>query len=272
MESNAMWLELNRKFKDEALYSGKIWIDGTMFREVKQSLNQRGLKSNVVVNAETQNFELVPDGRGNQFNLLRSISAQQTLNAAGRDFILQSTIQYSGYLINAPQFSDALAAEHNSQDPMFRDTDNGLRELKKRGNERVLVENSSKRIMSIVGGAIYEGTFDFPIPIAGISIADFDYRHTGAQLSTFFAGPILATDLSKQYATKYRLAADLALSALPGDNRIYCFAIPTPDCSGQPKYGKHCTGDLDLGARRRRARLLAGNHSSQPDRVIVSGL
>jgi hypothetical protein len=222
------------KVQDEALYSGKIWIDGVTFREVKQSLNQRGLKSNVVVNSETQNFDLVSDGKGNQFNLLRSITAQQTLNAAGRDFILQRTIQYSGYLINAPQFSDALAAEHNSQDPMYRDTDNGLRELKKHGSERVLVENSSKRIMSIVAGAFYEGTFDFPIPIAGISIADFDYRHTGAQLSTFFAGPILATDLSKQYATKYRLAADLALSALPGDNRIYCFAIPAPDCKGQP--------------------------------------
>ncbi len=223
------------KVQDEALYSGKIWIDGTTFREVKQSLNQRGLKSNVVVNAETQNFDLVPDGKGNQFNLLRSITAQQTLNAAGRDFILQRTVQYSGYLINSPQFSDALAAAHSSQDPMYRDTDNGLRELKKRGNERILIENTSKRITSIVGGAFYEGTFDFPIPIAGISIADFDYRHTGAQLSTFFAGPILATDLSKQYATKYRLAADLALSVLPGDNRIYCFSIPTPDCKGQPK-------------------------------------
>ena len=68
---------------------------------------------------------------------------------------------------------------------------------------------------------MYEGTFNFPIPIAGISMADFDFRHTGAQLSTFFAGPILATDLSKQYATKYRLAADLALSALPGEDRVY---------------------------------------------------
>jgi hypothetical protein len=75
--------------------------------------------------------------------------------------------------------------------------------------------------MSIVGGGMYEGTFNFPIPFAGISIADFDYRHTGAQLSTFFAGPILATDLSKQYGTRYRLAGDLALSALPGENRIY---------------------------------------------------
>jgi len=209
------------KILDEALYSGKVWIDGTTFREVKQTLSQRGVKSNVVVNVETQEFELVSDGKGNQYNLPRSISAQQTLNAAGRDFLLQRSMQFSEYAINTPQFAGALEAEHDSDDPMYRDTDHGLRVLKKQGSERVVQENSTTRIRSLVSGAMYEGTFNFPIPFLGISIADFDYRHTGAQLSTFFAGPILATDLSKQYRTKYRLAAELALSALPGENRVY---------------------------------------------------
>jgi len=207
--------------QDEALYSGKIWIDATTFREVRQTLSQRGMHSNLTVNVETQNFELMPDGQGHQFNLLRSISAQQSLNAAGRDFLLQRTMQFSDYAINTPQFSSALEAEHNSNDPMYRDTDHGLRVLKKQGNERVVQEISDKRIRSLVSGAMYEGTFNFPIPFLGISIADFDYRHTGAQMSLFFAGPILDVDLSKQYKGKYRLAADLALSALPGENRIY---------------------------------------------------
>jgi hypothetical protein len=209
------------KIEDAHLYSGKIWIDGTTFREVRQTLSQRGDKSNIVVNVETQNFELVPDGKGNSFNLLRSINAQQTLNAAGRDFLLQRAVDFSRYEINTPQFSSALTAAHNSNDPMFRDTAEGLRTLKKQGNERVLVQNTQKRITSLVGGAMYEGTFNFPIPIAGISISDFDFRHTGAQLSTFFAGPILANNLSKQYGKKYRLSTDLALSALPGEDRIY---------------------------------------------------
>ena len=209
------------KIQDVTLYSGKIWIDGTTFREVKQVLSQRGDKSNIVANIETQNYELVPDGKGNQFNLLHSISEQQTLNAAGRDFLLQRTIQFSDYEINTSQFSSSLTAEHNSQDPMYRDTDHGLRTLKKEGNERVLVEDTRKRIESIVGGAMYEGTFNFPIPIAGLTLSDFDYRHTGAQLSTFFAGVLLATDLSKQFGNKYRLSGDLALSAVPGEDRLY---------------------------------------------------
>jgi len=209
------------KVRDEALYSGKIWIDGTTFREVKQYLSQRGAKSNVLVNVETQNFELVRDDKGNQYNLLRSISAQQLLNAAGRDFVLQRTVQFSDYVINTPQFSGALAAEHSSDDPMLRDTDQGLRSLAKKGSERVLVDKSTKRIESLIAGAMYGGTFNFPIPFLGISIADFDFHHTGAQLSTFFAGPILISDLSKQYRPKFRLALDLALNGLPGENRLY---------------------------------------------------
>ncbi|HEV2618986.1 MAG TPA: hypothetical protein VGU23_03495, partial [Acidobacteriaceae bacterium] len=209
------------KVDDVALYTGKIWIDGTTFREVRQTLSQHGDKSNIVANIETQNYELVPDGKGNQFNLLHSISEQQTLNAAGRDFLLQRTIQFSDYEINTAQFSNALTSERNSQDPMYRDTDHGLLTLKKEGNERIVVADPKKRIESIVGGAMYEGTFNFPIPIAGVTLSDFDYRHTGAQLSTFYAGVLLATDLSKQFGNKYRLSGDLALSAVPGEDRLY---------------------------------------------------
>jgi hypothetical protein len=209
------------KVQDEALYSGKIWIDGKTFREVKQYLTQRGIKSNVLVNVETQNYELVRNEKGNQFNLLRSISAQQLLNAAGRDFVLQRTVQFSDYVINAPQFSSALAAEHSSNDPMYRDTDQGLRPLRKKSGERVLVEQNAKRVKALVSGLMYGGTFNFPIPFLGFSTVDFDYHHTGAQLSTFFAGPILISDLSKQFRPKFRLAVDLALTGVPGENRIY---------------------------------------------------
>ena len=103
---------------------------------------------------------------------------------------------------------------------------------------------------------MYGGTFNYPIPFAGISIADFDFRNTGAQLSTFFAGPILVSDLSKQYRPKFRLAWDLALSGLPGENRLY---------SGNTELK---AGDVwAWGGDYRTAGLLAGHHSSQPDGV-----
>ena len=209
------------KGENEALYSGKIWIDGTSFRQVKEYLRQRGVNSNVLVNVETQNYELFRDGNGNEFNLLRSVYAQQLLNAAGRDFVLQRTVQFSDYVINSAGFSEALAAEHSSRDPMFRDTDQGLRSLRVKNGERVVMEQNAKRIKSVVGGAMYGGTFNFPIPFLGTSTVNFDFHNTGAQLSTFFAGPILISDLSKQFRPKFRVALDLALSGLPGQNRIY---------------------------------------------------
>lgn len=214
-------VSIEPKVRDETLYSGKVWIDGTSFREVKEILSERGSKSNVFVDVETQNFELVSDGKGNQFNLLRSITAQQLLNAAGRDFVLQRTLKFSSYNINTPQFDQTLTAEHKSDDPMYGETDEGLRALRRKGEDRVLVETNQKRIRSFVMGAMYEGTFNFPIPIFGVSMADFNFRNSGAQLSTFFAGPLVASDLSKQYGTKWRLATDVALSAIPGENRVY---------------------------------------------------
>ncbi len=208
------------------------------------------------MNTETQNFELVRDGKGNQFNLLRSISAQQLLNAAGRDFVVQRTVQFSDYVINTPEFSGTLAAEHSSDDPMFRDTDQGLRSLRKKDGDRVLVEKSVKRVEALIAGAMYGGTFNFPIPFLGISIADFDFHHTGAQLSTFFAGPILVSDLSKQYRPKFRLALDLSLNGLPGENRIYSNNTELTQGRG-----------MDMGANRRTAGLLASHHASQRDGV-----
>jgi hypothetical protein len=130
-------------------------------------------------------------------------------------------VQFSDYVINSPNFSGTLAAEHGSDDPMYRDTDQGLRSLQKKSGVRVLVDQSVKRINALVAGVMYGGTFNFPIPFLGISKVDFDFHRTGAQLSTFFAGPILISDLSKQFRPKFRLALDLSLNGLPGQNRIY---------------------------------------------------
>jgi hypothetical protein len=209
------------RIQGELLYSGKVWIDGETFRQVRQYLRQRGRNSNVVSNVESQNFELVSDGKGNAFNLLKSITAQQVINAAGRDFVLQKTYQFSGYIINSPEFGTALNLAHNSDKPMFRDTETGLRALRKNGAERVVDSSTGNKVKSIVGGTLYEGSYNFPIPILGLSVSDFNYRNTGAQLSVFFAGPILVADLSKQYGTGFRLGVDLAVSALPGNNRVY---------------------------------------------------
>jgi hypothetical protein len=208
------------KEQNETLYSGTIWIEGTKFRQIKMELRQKGAGSNAIANVETQNYALVSDGRGNEINLLKSIYAQQTLNAAGRNYIVERTYDFSDYAINPGDFESSLAAARLSDSQIYRDTDTGLQVLRKEGNQRVLVPRKTG-VRSLVAGALYEGSYNFPIPLAGLSLVDFNFRGTGSQLSVFFAGPILAADLSKQWKSRFRVGLDVALSALPGNNRIF---------------------------------------------------
>jgi hypothetical protein len=187
---------------------------------MKMELRQRGTDSNSIANVETQNFSLVPDGAGNEINLIKSIYAQQTLNAAGRNFIVERTYAFTGYAINGSGFDASLAQARLSNNTIYRDTETGLQVLRKEGDRRVLVPRKSS-IRSVLAGAMYDGSYSFPIPLFGLGLTDFNYKKTGAQLNVLFAGPFLAGVLSKQYQGGIRLAVDLALSALPGNNRVY---------------------------------------------------
>jgi hypothetical protein len=207
--------------QDETLYSGKVWIDGVTFRQVRLALQQRGgSASNVVSHAETQEFQLVTS-EGRQYNLFRAIAIQQVVNAAGRSLLLEKRYQFGDYAINAEGFEAEKAAARASASAMFQDTPDGLRSLKKVGDGRAIETVNTTRVRSLITGLFYEASYSVPIPMAGLSVADFNYRKTGTQVSLFFAGPILALNVSKQRTPRLRVGLDLALSALPSNNRRY---------------------------------------------------
>ncbi|MBE3097946.1 MAG: hypothetical protein IMZ44_12575, partial [Planctomycetes bacterium] len=51
----------------ELLYSGRMWIDGVTFRQVRMRLEQRAGKNNVAAHVETQDFTPVRDAAGREF-------------------------------------------------------------------------------------------------------------------------------------------------------------------------------------------------------------
>jgi len=104
---------------------------------------------------------------------------------------------------------------------MFRDTPDGLRTLRRKDGERVLDAAPSKRVRSVIAGTNYDGSYSFPVPLAGISWVDFDFRGTGSQLSAVFAGLFLGGNLSAQRGPKLRTSVETFLSALPTTDRIY---------------------------------------------------
>ncbi len=207
----------------ETLYNGKVWIDGIDFRQVRLRLEQRDGKNNVASHVETQEFEQVKDPQGRAFSLVRSIYAEDSVNLAGRSITVEKRYLFGEYTINASDFASRLSATRASDDPMFRDTEEGLRALRKKdGGERAVEPMGGKRILALLGGVLYDGSYSFPIPLAGASWVDFDWRKTGMQLSAFFAGPIFVANLSRQVNKSVRWGVDLSLIALP--NTYYEYA------------------------------------------------
>jgi hypothetical protein len=205
---------------DALLFTGKVWIDGQSFRQVRMQLQQSGGRSSILSQVETQDYHLVAGDDGRQFNLLRSITAQQLVSAAGRSMLVERSYTFSGYRINSPDFEAARREAMESDKRMYRDTNEGLRVLRSQGGTRV-VEPKKNRVKSLVGGVLYEGTYDIPIPLAGLSLVDYAFRGPGSELSVFFAGPILAANLTRHVGDRFRFGMDLALSALPQRNRVY---------------------------------------------------
>ena len=200
----------------ETLYSGKVWVDGLDFRQVRLKLEQRDGKNNIAAHVETQEFEIVKDATGRPFNLVRSIYAEDSLNLAGRSITVEKRYLFGEYSVNTGDFAERLGAARASSDPMFRNTDEGLRALRKNpAGERVVDPVGKTRVTALLGGLIYDASHKFPIPLAGVSWVDFDWHKTGLQLSAFFAGPIFLANLSRQVNKNFRWGVDLSLIALP---------------------------------------------------------
>ena len=199
----------------ESLYSGKVWIDGVDFRQVRLRLEQRDGRNNVAAHVETQEFGRVKDDQGREFTLVRSIDAEDTVNIAGRSVTLEKRYRFGLYAVNTAGFPARLAEVRAGTDPMFRDTEDGLRGLRRQGTELVVEPTAGKVIKAALGGVLYDGGRSYPVPLAGISWVDFDFRKSDNQLSAFFAGPLFIADLSHQVNKSFRWGVDLSLSALP---------------------------------------------------------
>ena len=114
---------------------------------------------------------------------LAGIEAEQLLNLAGRNLMLEKTYQFSDYVVNGEHFEAAVLAARDSDSHMYRDTDTGIRHLRKKDGERVLDPERQTRMKSLLTGVIYDGGFEFPVPMFGFSLLDFDFRDRGSQLS-----------------------------------------------------------------------------------------
>ncbi|MCX6572340.1 MAG: hypothetical protein NT006_13135 [Candidatus Aminicenantes bacterium] len=206
----------------ERLYSGRIWIDADIFRRARMLLVQDRSSGSIVGQTEQQFYEQVTGKDGGSWDLLVRSDVRQKMLAAGREFLLERQYRFSDFSCNSPDYDASLQSAFRGDQPMLTETAAGLRELAKdKSGERRIRENPGTQVWSLITGLIYDGTFGFPIPMAGLSAIDGDFLHSRGQMSTFWAGPILALNYSRKGASSLTWGADLYLSALPRRDRVF---------------------------------------------------
>src|SRR6202022_4323094 len=71
---------------------------------------------------------------------------------------------------------------------MFRDTDQGLRNLVKRGDQRAVEENPATAFKALAVGGLGDPSFDFPPPILGFNYLDLHFLKKDTQVALLFGG------------------------------------------------------------------------------------
>ena len=186
-----------------SLYRGTVWVDREIHARVKTRATQVGLEGSVLAAEETR-FYVPLDHNGLQsewtaesFVLPVRISGQQTFSILSATLPVEVETEITDIRINGEGFERNRAAALASDATMLRDTDDGLRYLKKgeTGERFVETEFDSDRLF-LVGGVFWDESVDYPLPLAGVNYLDLDFKGTGAQIDVFFAGAFLASGIA----------------------------------------------------------------------------
>jgi hypothetical protein len=186
-----------------SLYRGTVWVDREIHARVRTRATQVGLEGSVLAAEETR-FYVPVDSSGLQsewaaasFVLPVRISGQQTFSILSATLPVEVETEITDIRINGEGFDHNRDAALASDATMLRDTDDGLRYLKKgeTGERHVEAEFDSDRLF-LVGGVFWDESVDYPLPLAGVNYLDLDFKGTGSQVDVFFAGAFLAAGIA----------------------------------------------------------------------------
>jgi len=186
-----------------SLYRGTVWVDREVYARVRTRATQVGLEGSVLAAEETR-FYVPLDSSGLQsgwsaesFVLPVRISGQQTFSILSATLPVEVETEITDIRINGENFDCNREAALASDATMLRDTDDGLRYLKKgeTGERYIETEFDSDRLF-LVGGVFWDESVDYPLPLAGVNYLDLDFKGTGAQVDVFFAGAFLAAGIA----------------------------------------------------------------------------
>jgi hypothetical protein len=173
-----------------ALYRGTVWIDRKTYVKLKIQAVETQLSGSVVSNDETQLFAPAGELQGRPVWLLTRLVSKQTFLIAGRNVLVERTVRLADFVLNESGFETERSAARDSNRIMYRDTDAGVRYLVKKGAIRVVSTELTTSARAFALGADIDPSFDYPLPIGGINILDFNFLKKDLQLALLYGGVI----------------------------------------------------------------------------------
>jgi hypothetical protein len=187
----------------DSLFQGTVWVDRETYARVRTRAVQVGLEGEVLSNEEIYHYRPLDENgqpapwSAESFILPVRISGQQVFSILNATLPIEVDSQFTEIRINGDDFDSNREAALASDATMVRDTDQGLRYLKKeKSGERVVEEGFDSSRLFLVGGAFWDESLDYPVPGIGVNYLDFDFKDSGAQLNVFFAGLFLAANIA----------------------------------------------------------------------------
>jgi hypothetical protein len=180
-----------------SLYRGTVWIDRETYLKTKVQTVQTRLSAPVVSNEEVQHFSMVGSVAGREIHVLSRVLGKQIMLIAGRNLLVERDVRFEGFRLNPTDFETLRGASRAGENVMYRDTDDGLRYLIKRGGERVVQEKMTRSATAALLGVTYDPSYDYPLPLAGINYLDFNFLGPDNQLALIFGGILALANVQR---------------------------------------------------------------------------
>ena len=229
--------------KSGSHYRGTVWIERRTFARVKVQAVQTGLSAPVVSNEEIQTYAPVIVIGNRPVFLFTGLTARQIMMIAGRNLLVEKSVSFSDFQVNAPEFEQSRTEARRSDRVMYRETDRGLRYFIKDGETRVVSERATRTARAMAMGVTLDPSYAFPLPIFGINYLNFEFGGPDSQLAILFAGVLAAGNLQRPRlgSTPFDASVDFFAIAVPSTDRIY-------DESGERESERVLTWPLTTGA------------------------
>jgi hypothetical protein len=180
-----------------ALFRGTVWIDRQEFVRLKVQAVETHLTGVVVSNDETHVFSRVGTLDGRPIWLLERQTSKQMFLVAGRTLLVEREAHVSDVVLNPPDFEGERTEARAGSRIMYRDTEQGLRYLVKRGDTRVVSNQMTSSTKALAFGAQIDPSFDRPLPLGGLDVLDFNFLNKDMQLALLFAGVFAAGNVQR---------------------------------------------------------------------------